>query len=154
MARPRVAKENLKGLSAGSKRRAARGCVSALEVGGKGEPITPPPEVVGDPVAAERWAWIIESHRLAGYTPCKADIQIMARLCLVYSDLAALRVKEAAAVDEATYISLHRLTDSGRRIALTLEDKLLLTVSARQKNIPVKVEKVIPANIKDIAGRL
>jgi hypothetical protein len=151
MAKQRVCAENQKGVYGKRKKAASK---SALTVGGDGSAIDPPPEVVGDPVALSKWKWISDSHKKMGYVPADGDIEAMARLCVVYSGMERIQKRIESETDGAVFAALNRLVDSKCRIAVQLEDRLLLNPTSRMRGIPKETKKEVPENIKDIVGRL
>jgi len=134
MAKQRVCAENLKGVR-GQKKKAAAS-KSVLTVGGDGSPIAPPPDVSSDPVALAKWRWIADSHKKMGYVPADGDVEAMARLCVIYSGMESINKRIDAETDGARFAALHRLVDSKCRIAVQLEDRLLLNPTSRMRGIP------------------
>jgi len=152
MGRSPVCVENRKGVRGQKKRSAAS--KSALEVGGDGTPIAPPPDVSSNPVALSKWRWITDSHKKMGYVPADGDVEAMARLCMVYAGMECIQKRLETETDGAAFLSLNRLVDSKCRIAVQLEDRLLLNPTSRMRGIPRETKKEVADNIKDIAGRL
>jgi len=136
------------------KKRKEKASKSALEVGGDGKPITPPPEVLADPVALSKWKWAETSYQQIGYKPALADLEILSRLCLAYSGLAMIQRQIDGSNDPKTFAELNRLADSRARVIVAMEEKVLLTPTSRMRGLPRETKKVVPENIKDIAGRL
>jgi len=120
-----------------SKTRKAKASTKPLPLGKPVKSI--PAEVAGDPVAREKWTAIFKAYSEAGYVPTLGDIEALTRLCFLYSEMADIRQKLPTAVDDM--LELHKLLDSKRRLALPLEDRLLLNPVARMRGLPPVPEK-------------
>ena len=159
MATPRKCLENQKGRK--SAKRKATASTAPVPMG---KPISKiPADVAADKVAAEKWAGITAAYKESGYIPTLGDVEALTRLCLLYSEAAALRAlvakitaaaRNSGVVDDA-FMDLHRLLDGKRRLIVPLEDRLFLNPVARMRGLPTqKKEKITPENLKQYAERL
>ena len=152
MPTPRKALEAQKGRK--SKARKAAASTAPVPMG---KPINrTPAEVAADGVAAEKWAAITAAYKEAGYVPTLGDVEALTRLCLLYSEAAALRAlvakmtaiaAKAGAVD-GELMDLHRLLDGKRRLIVPLEDRLFLNPVARMRGLPTQKVDDAPEAVK------
>jgi len=102
-----------------------------------GKPIKAvPAELETDDVAREKWAAIIDIHTKAGHPLTEGDTEAAARLCLLYSEAAAIRAMLPTA--GADFKELHKLLDGKRRLMSSLEDRLGLNPVSRMRMFPEK----------------
>ena len=152
MPTPRKAIETQKG----RKSKAQKAAASTAPVP-MGKPINRvPAEVAADSVAADKWAAITAAYREVGYVPTLGDAEALTRLCLLYSEAAALRAlvakmtaiaAKAGAVD-GDLMDLHKLLDSKRRLIVPLEDRLFLNPVARMRGLPTQKVDNTPGAVK------
>jgi len=96
--------------------------------------ITMPPEVAADPIAKEKWKALAKIYRQTDYIT-SADSEIIAQLCLLYSDVADLR-RLLADDPDVDRLVVHSKIDSKVRLIATLGEKLFLNPLVRKRGLP------------------
>jgi len=96
--------------------------------------ITIPPEVAADPIAKEKWKALAKIYKGTDYIT-SADSEIIAQLCLLYSDVADLR-RLLSNDPEVDRLVVHSKIDSKVRLITVLSDKLFLNPLVRKRGLP------------------
>jgi hypothetical protein len=152
MPTPRKAISNQKGRK--SKAQKAQASTAPVPMG---KPINKiPAEVAADKVAAEKWANIVEMYKDEGYKPSAGDVEIMARVCLMYSECAKIRVLFNRMLDKAIKTGVadkelkywDSMLEAKRRLLLSNEDRLMLNPAARMRGFPTQKADDTPEAIK------
>ncbi|MDR2593014.1 MAG: P27 family phage terminase small subunit [Chitinispirillales bacterium] len=100
--------------------------------------IAMPPEVEADPIAKEKWAALAKIYKGTDYIT-SADGEIIAQLCLLYSDVADLRrllTEDPVVPNPVDRLVIHSKIDSKVRLIATLGEKLFLNPLVRKRGLP------------------
>jgi len=93
-----------------------------------------PPEVSAAPIAKEKWKALAKIYHGTDYIT-SADGELIAQLCLLYSDVADLRslLTNDPNVDR---LAVHGKIDSKVRLIAVLGEKLFLNPLVRKRGLP------------------
>jgi len=93
-----------------------------------------PTEVAADPIAKEKWKALSKIFHKTDYVT-SADSEIIAQLCLLYSDVADLR-RLLANDPDVDRLVVHSKIDSKVRLIAVLGEKLFLNPLVRKRGLP------------------
>jgi len=93
-----------------------------------------PTEVAVDPIAKEKWKALSKIYKGKDYIT-SADSDVIAQLCLLYSDVADLR-RLLANDPDVDRLVVHSKIDSKVRLIAVLSDKLFLNPLVRKRGLP------------------
>jgi len=93
-----------------------------------------PTEVAADPIAKEKWKALSKIYKGKDYIT-SADSDVIAQLCLLYSDVADLR-RLLANDPNVDRLVVHSKIDSKVRLIAVLSDKLFLNPLVRKRGLP------------------
>jgi phage terminase small subunit len=93
-----------------------------------------PTEVAADPIAKEKWKALSKIYKGKDYIT-SADSDVIAQLCLLYSDVADLR-RLLANDPDVDRLVVHSKIDSKVRLIAVLSDKLFLNPLVRKRGLP------------------
>lgn len=93
-----------------------------------------PPEVAANPVAKEKWAALAKIYHQTDYVT-SAYAELIAQLCLLYSDVADLR-SILRDIPPLTRLDVYSKIDGKTRLIAAIGEKLFLNPLVRKRGLP------------------
>jgi len=124
-----------------SNKQKARASQTPVSVGTKIKVTDAPAEIKADPIAYKQFKIALSSVREYGYEYGEADLQMLCRLCFLYSEENRLRTVAGRETDTPTLLKVYSTLDGKRTKIIALEKELFLTPVSRMRALLAKPEK-------------
>jgi hypothetical protein len=139
MPNPRKAvQKNLTKLSKKQRKTASKPAVKMGSVS-----VKMPLDIKSDPIARHQWESIITAYKDSNFEMSSGDVSVVTKYCHLQSEIANLKQAAGESVNEL-YLTIHKILDGKRRMAIQLEDRLFLNPTARMRNFPQQPKKPEP----------